>query len=232
MSAVISLIVGAFGAFVGAASQHFFRLRSSDSDRREALVYRYLYEMQDAAESLLHRFSNLRDRSGRSVMSDEYYHVSTLYALGRVLGLERILTLEAVYPQIDRCFPKARLGSYLRNHRLDALLRGVGFHQYYRLSLAEAAIIRENGGMRIRSFTEFRENFGHRLNDPDQWLAPARSFVEDLKDDHLSGLHARLREQIRGIAATTEMIPEAEFLPLTGPRQFPSLSISSVKLPG
>jgi hypothetical protein len=47
--------------------------RAEFSERREALVQRYLYQLQDSAESLWYRLHNLLEEDGRTLMEDEYF---------------------------------------------------------------------------------------------------------------------------------------------------------------
>src|SRR5437764_3214544 len=91
VAALIGSVIGSVGAVL---TDHWLTGRSEKFHRRELLVQRYLFQLQDALETLYYRLHNLAKRSGRSVMSDEYFEKSTLYALGRVLALERIFALE------------------------------------------------------------------------------------------------------------------------------------------
>lgn len=77
--------------------------RREDLQARKALVRRYIFQLQDAIEDLHYRLNNLWNRGGHNVMKnyqcfdgDEYFEITTLYALARVLAVERIMFLEGV----------------------------------------------------------------------------------------------------------------------------------------
>jgi hypothetical protein len=73
-------------------------------------------------------------------MTPAYQASTTVYALGRVLAAERILTLEGVYPQLKHHYPE--LGETLQARRLSVELRFADFQQYDRIALAEAVLDR------------------------------------------------------------------------------------------
>jgi hypothetical protein len=75
-------------------------LVSAREGGRRALVGRHLWQLQDAAETLWYRLQNLKDQGGRYVMTEDYFAETTVYALGRVLAVERIFGLEGVYPEL------------------------------------------------------------------------------------------------------------------------------------
>ena len=138
VAALIGSIIGSVGAVL---ADHWLTGRSEKFHRREILVQRYLFQFQDAIEMLYFRLDNLAHQGGQHVMSENYFKETTLYALGRVLAIERIFALEAVYPQLDSIYPG--LGKFLKKHRIDYQLPGSNFYRYDRLSLAEAVIVHE-----------------------------------------------------------------------------------------
>jgi hypothetical protein len=84
--------------------------RASEADRRaseafHALAQRYLFQLQEAVDSLRSRIANWAHYGGREYSEQEdpgYWEPTTIYAFGRALGAERILALEGVYVELDR----------------------------------------------------------------------------------------------------------------------------------
>ncbi len=79
--------------------------RESGRERqRRELVQRYLFQLQDAVVSPRLRLENWAWRGGQTVsesVDPGYWDVTILYALGRALAAERILSLEGVYAAIE-----------------------------------------------------------------------------------------------------------------------------------
>ena len=185
VAALIGSVIGSVGAVL---SDHWLTGRSEKFHRREILVQRYLFQLQDALEMLYYRLHNLVIRGGRSVMSAEYFETTTLYALGRVLALERIFALEAVYPQLDQIYPG--LGKLLkeRENRIDLQLPTDHLYQYDRVSLAEALIVHEGESFRTSTFLEFRRRYEAENSPEKQWLAPASKAIQSLPPDLMNQL--------------------------------------------
>src|SRR3954464_6359307 len=123
-------IIGLFGALIGGAaalggavmqarsaehaeirrSENAVRQAREDADRRaselfHALAQAYLFQLQDAVESLRYRIQNWTDRGGPKYAESKdpgYWKITTLYALARALGAERVLALEGVYLALER----------------------------------------------------------------------------------------------------------------------------------
>lgn len=110
--------VGSIGTV---AVEEWLRARRETRERREAFVRRYLFQLQDAVEALWYRVHNIRYEGGTGAMTPEYQQTTTVYALGRVLAVERVLTLEGVYPQLKKLHPK--LGETLQDRPLSRKLR-------------------------------------------------------------------------------------------------------------
>jgi hypothetical protein len=202
LASLIAALIGASVGSIGAVlASGVLKRRAEFSERREALVQRYLYQLQDSAESLWYRLHNLLEEDGRTLMEDEYFETTTLYALGRVLAIERSLALEGVYPQLERLYPA--LGSFLREHRVDHALPE-SFFQYDRLALAEAIMERDGDRYRPSTYLEFRRRY--ERDDPGErkWLAPAREAIEFLDKtttgellDELSGIARAISQKTR-----------------------------------
>lgn len=214
MEVVIGAFVGAiFGSLGAIILQSWLQDRREKYDRRQQLVARYLLQLQDACESLYYRLENVGNRSGRSQMSDvtgsdEYYVTSTLYALGRVLALKRILLLDGVY---------ARLEDYqgyrdcLRKHldEFEKQIDSSSFFRYYRLILAELLIKQSTGHLRPATYLEFREHYD---NDSSVRSAiyPAMEFVNDLDSEQIGNLRGKLKTLTQELGEKTRLPSEIE----------------------
>jgi hypothetical protein len=166
VATLVGALIGALIGSIGAAILTHWLTRRREEDRiRKELVQRHLFQLQDATESLWYRLQNLifPERYGTYLIgvswkdgSSEYFKVTTLYALGKLLAVERIFALEGIYPQLDAAYGKANLGKFLREHRTDLELRHIRrFPQYDRIFLAEAAIEGERERFRASTFVEF-----------------------------------------------------------------------------
>jgi len=177
VAALIGSVIGSVGAVL---TDHWLAERSGKFHRREILVQRYLFQLQDALEMLWFRLNNLSSQGGRSVMSDEYYETTMLYALGRVLAIERIFALEAVYPQLDTIYPD--LGKLLkeREYRIELQFPNRHLFQFDRISLAEAVIVHEGDLFRPSTYLEFRRQYEAENSQEKQWLAPASKAIQSL----------------------------------------------------
>ena len=113
-------------------------------------------------------------------MPNQYFETTTLYALGRVLAIERLLALEGVYPQLETLYPG--LGIFLMENRVDYAL-GAGFYQYDRLALAEAVMEREGDRFRASTYLEFRRRYESKESGEGEWLAPAREAIQSLTEE-------------------------------------------------
>jgi len=197
VAALIGSVLGSIGAVF---ANYWLTGRSERLRRRDILVQRYLFQLQDAIEMLWYRLNNLAYQSGRYVMTDDYFETTTLYALGRVLAIERILALEAVFPQLDSIYPK--LGKYLMEHRLD---RNLKFYQYDKVSLAEAIIVHGDDGLRPSTFLEFRKLYEVEDSLEKQWLMPASKAIQHLHENQMHTLLDSLKEKAIEIAKMTNI---------------------------
>ncbi len=185
VAALIGSIIGSVGAVL---ADHWMTARRESIHKREMLIQRYLFQLQDALDTLWYRLHNLAIHDGNYIMSEEYYTITTLYALGRVLAHERIFALEAVYPQLDAIYPG--LGKLLKQDdlRIERQLSDSHFFQFNRLSLAEAVIVHETDSFRASTFLEFWKLYetDHALEK--QWLEPATKAIRSLSQDQLKHL--------------------------------------------
>jgi hypothetical protein len=203
LASLIAALIGASVGSIGAVIASDWRKRKAEiRERREALVQRYLYQLQDSAVSLWYRMDNLHRRRGRDVMDDQYFRTTTLYSLGRVLAIERLLALEGVYPQLVTLYPE--LGSFLSDHRLDRALPD-SFYQYDRLALAEAVMEREGDRSRASTYLEFRRRYESEESGEGKWLAPAREAIEGLGKETTSNLLDELSTVARRLSTETRI---------------------------
>jgi hypothetical protein len=185
LAALIGAVMGSVGAVL---TGHLLTRRAEERHRREALVQRYLFQLQDAVEALWYRLDNLALHDGRYVMVNAYFETTTLFALGKVLAVGRIMALDGAYPQLEAAYPK--LVGFLKEHqrRIDRELQGVGFYQYDRVSLAEAIIEREGEQFRISTYLEFRRRYEAEGSPENKWLTPAKEAIERLHPQRMEAL--------------------------------------------
>ncbi len=199
MSTIVAALIGSVIGSVGAVlTDHWLTGRSEKFHRRDLLIQRYLFQLQDALERLWYRLHNLTVEGGRSVMSDDYFETTTLYAFGRVLAIERIFALDAVYPQLDAIYPG--LGKFLKEHRIDLLLQATPFYRYDRVSLAEAVIVHEGDLFRTCTYLEFRKRYEAENSPEKKWLVPASKAIQSLPTHQMEALLATLKTEAKGIA--------------------------------
>ena len=152
--------------------------RAEAEQRRERLATRYLYQLQDAADSLWFRLQNVSAQAGAPVMDARdpiYREVSTLYALGRYLAVLRMLTLDGVWPELGKLYPS--IASFLRDPALnDALPPGL-FH-YDRIALGEAVLEHDDEGFRTSTYLEFRRRYESTELGPREWRDRVWATVE------------------------------------------------------
>jgi hypothetical protein len=194
-AALIGSIIGSVGAVL---TDHWLTGRSEKFHRREILIQRYLFQFQDAMEMMYFRLDNLAHQGGQHVMSEIYFKETTLYALGRVLAIERIFALEAVYPQLDSIYPG--LGKLLKEHRIDYQLPGFNFYQFDRLSLAETVIVHEGDLFRASTFLEFRKRYEAEDSSEKKWLEPASEAIQSLSLERMEKILDILKMKAKVIA--------------------------------
>lgn len=212
LASLLAALIGAGIGSIGAVLITEWRKEKAEArQRRELLVQRYLFQLQDALETLWFRVRNLAHQQGRSVMDEQYFETTTLYALGRALALERLLALDGIYPELDRLYPG--LGTFLLKHRVDTALADGAFYQYDRLALAEAVMEREGERFRASTYLEFRRRYEGNQSGDRELLAPAREAVESLERVEAERLLALLRQVATEIAEVADIpsgLPDAE----------------------
>jgi hypothetical protein len=165
----------------------FLDSRQERKSKRDAIVVRYVSQLQATVQLFAERLGNLTKESGRGKMTSDYFQFTTLYSLACPLALERIFMFDGVYPQI-KAFSE-NLYSYIHGWSLDKQLKGFGFHRYDRIALAECAMKVNDSGFRLATYFEFRERYEKALGNKDQWLISALKFAEAVTDERN---HARI----------------------------------------
>lgn len=173
-------------------------------ERQRALARRYLFQLGEAVDSLLHRVDNWLRRGGQHYAGARkagYWETTTLYAIARTLGAERLLALDAVYLDLEALWPDSHVR--LRPRAIEDALRdaaGEGFFQYDRLVLSEAVLARDDDGFRLLIYSEFLQ----RYNDPawKELLEPARDALDSFSQAQLRQLEHRLTEMKQRVDET------------------------------
>ena len=175
VAALVGAIVGSIGAqIIG----ELLRRRRSRSDQYRQAVNRYLLQLQDAAESVHARITNLADDDGMAVMTDEYYLTSTLYAVGCLLAQKRRLLLDGIYALLEESH--RGLGSALEREleSIEGVLgRADAFQRYERLLLAEAVLAPAASGWQTTTYTDFVTKWASTGGTFRQQLAAAEEFA-------------------------------------------------------
>jgi hypothetical protein len=204
---VTTLVAAFIGALVGSIGsvlvEEFLRRRREHREEREALVRRFVFPLQDAVEALWHRLFNMGYEGGRGAMTREYLRTTTVYALGRVLAAERMLTDEGIYPILRRREFYPELAETLEKRRLSVELRVPGFQQYDRIALAEAALERDEHGTRPSTYLAFRSRYGEGGPGSAEWLTSATAAIGGLGPREIDGLLDLLGPIARQAAAAT-----------------------------
>jgi hypothetical protein len=218
-AAIVGAAIGAVATIAGSFAQNVFQSRreahqrretreAEDRERRQEVAHHYLFQLQDAVDSLRYRLDNWATRGGQAwaaTVDAEYWDVTTLYALARALAAERILMLEGVYPQVERRSPG--LGRFLIDSSVEgALGRSLrGLFYYHRLALAESALQREVDGFRITTYSEFRQRYADPGSGLDKLLAPAVTAIERLDETGMIALKGSLDEITEKLGGETGM---------------------------
>lgn len=181
--------------------------RANDADRRaseafHALAQRYLFQLQEAVDSLRSRIANWAHYGGReySELKDPgYWEPTTIYAFGRALGAERILALEGVYVELDR------LGRGLTPFRVTRAVQSAmgGVFFYHLLALAESVLDRGPDGFRLVTYTEFRRRYDDAQSGLQLYMKPATEALSRQTPEQLKKLEQPLAEVSEQLTSVT-----------------------------
>jgi len=195
-----ALLIGAVGGAITAAIQYAFRRYGETQQERREIVETHLLQLQNSAESLYYRARNLLEKSGKSVMDDDYYLKTSSFALGRLLAHEQQLMMKGVYAKLSRS-TRIKREIKARLHVINLAMDDSRFLHYHRVRLAEMLLDHD----RLISFGEFLQ----RWNDP-AFKGPVSSvseFVRTLRADLPSVLPAT--SQAKGSADRLGRIRDA-----------------------
>jgi hypothetical protein len=199
-SALIGAVVGSVGASI---INDWLSRRTERRRIYEKVVQEYLLQLQDAIESLWHRFRNIEKLGGKITMDDTYFETTTLYILARVLAFKHVIVLEGVYYNVERIKPG--LGIFLRNKlealdkRLDNMnyeinAKGPPFFRYDRQILAESVMKWEADHSRIGTFIDFKQSYDATNSKIKLTLTPAKEFVLALDSFNVSVIRKLLSD--------------------------------------
>lgn len=174
-------------------------------ERRQLLARRYLYQLGDAVDSLRHRVNNWAHLGGREFSEGRYpgyWEVTSLYAVARALGAERILDLEGVHVELQ-ALSSGEAANHLRHAVDHAVTEAFGFFRYHRLALAEAVLARTGDQFRLLIYSEFLR----RYEDP-EWnlkslLEPAHHAFASIHKEKLEKLQRALASLSKSIEDLT-----------------------------
>jgi hypothetical protein len=206
---MLDAVMTVVAVLAGAVSTLVIQEWRAERERREVLLRRYLAQLQDACESLWYRLKNLAFEDAESASAPDYLVTTSMYTLGRALGIERMLALEGLYPEIETRF--RRLKPVLARRVLDdavstATKRAKELRHYDRVALAEAVVERDGDSLRQSTFLEFRRRV--EGNGPEQqWWEPARKSVAALQNEQVAAkpLMSVLKDLAVALSQVTEM---------------------------
>lgn len=188
-------------------------------DRRRVLARRYLFQLEDAVDSLRHRVDNWANRSGLEYSEGRfpgYWEVTSLYAVARALGAERILDLEGVYVELQAVSPDEAAG--LPRHAVEqAVTKAFRFLRYHRMALAESVLDRSGDEFRLLIYSEFLR----RYEDPEWNL---KSLLEPIRQALTSARKERFQALEQSLMSLSESIADLATSPNANPVTHPSVS--------
>jgi len=111
-SGLLGAAIGATGAVLASIVTIRHESKKIEGERKaerkkdlQNLVGKYLSNSQDTIDSLWHMLNNVYKKGGTRVMDDEYYEITTLYALARFFAIKQIMMLEGAYSYIETAYP-------------------------------------------------------------------------------------------------------------------------------
>jgi hypothetical protein len=111
-SGLLGAAIGATGAVLSSIVTIRHESKKIEGERKaerkkdlQNLVGKYLSISQDTIDSLWHMLNNVYKKGGTRAMDDEYYEITTLYALARFFAVKQIMMLEGAYSYIETAYP-------------------------------------------------------------------------------------------------------------------------------
>jgi hypothetical protein len=203
ISGLLGAIVGGLAVFGGAwlQARNAARLQrdqaaQQEEERRRLLARRYLYQLRDAVDSLLHRVDNWAHLGGAKWSEGRYpgyWEVTSLYVVARALGAERVLALEGVYVELHALSSDkfAKLPERAVEEAVDKAF-GLDLFYYHRLALAEAVLDRPGDEFRLLTYSEFLRRYKDPEWNLESLLEPARQAFGSLNQKRLERLEQSL----------------------------------------
>ena len=143
--------------------------------------------------------------------------MTSLYAVARALGAERILDLEGVYVDLRAISPDE--AAKLPQHAVEqAVTEAFGFLRYHRMALAESVLDRAGDEFRLLIYSEFLR----RYEDP-EWnfkslLEPVREALSSVQKQRFETLEQSLADLSASISdLTTSPSADSVVAPMTQP---------------
>jgi hypothetical protein len=165
-------------------------------ERRRLLARRYLYQLGDAVDSLLHRVENWAHRGGPRFaegLHPGYWEITSLYVVARALGAERVLALEGVYIELQAL--SSNEDAKLPQRAVEEAIRkafGNDLFYYHRLALAEAVLDWSGDEFRLLTYSEFLRRYEDLEWNLKSLLEPARQAFDSLRKERLEKLEQSL----------------------------------------
>ena len=200
ISGLLGAIVGGLAAIAGAwlQARNAARLQREAAEQqekrhraenRQLLARRYLYQLGDAVDSLLHRVDNWAHRGGPRYaegLHPGYWEITSLYVVARALAAERILALQGVYVEL-RALSSSEDANLPPRAVEEAVRRafGQGLFYYHRLALAEAALDRSGDEFRLLIYSEFLRRYENPEWNLKSLLDPVRQAFNSLNKERL-----------------------------------------------
>ena len=222
---ILPALIGAIsGSLGGNIVTHWLKQREEKGKLRKELTEKYLLQLQYSIQAFHGRLYNKKERGGGKYMNyitgdDEYYKISTLYSLGSILALHRILLTEGVYSQMEYVYPK--FGNLLLTkfdqfgYKLDSMeiknpetLKSVKFFRYDRMALGDAVTETTNGTSRLLSYLKFKDMYKNdeKINST---LERATEFTKNLPfSPELEKLICDLRDLLDQLRQKTQIDTE------------------------
>ena len=188
-SELLAVLLGGLGALIGAVIQYRFQRLSAEREERRELIETHFLQLQNALESLYYRINNLRDWGGKRVMTDDYFRLTSVYAIGRVLAYESLSVSRGIYAKLgyDEALKRSLKAGL---HRINIGLDDQRFLHYHRMQLAEMLL--EDG--KVLSYTDFLARVGEPGFEP--VVASAAAFVESVGPERLDDIRAAASELV------------------------------------
>jgi hypothetical protein len=148
-------VLGLVSAGAGVLITKLWELQSEKRRERQEIVAKYLSQLQDAVDTLWSRMEGIRNSPSSYDFEGTYFQDTNVYAMGRVLAIERVIAERGLYSIIHTHDKK--LSEFLQRRRLSRLLSGNKCHRFERITLAEILIEHKDGVSAIMGPDRFRE---------------------------------------------------------------------------